>query len=256
MSGFIYFVSGGAPNDQDAQNKAPLTLKEAGIEVVDGATVRGTKSGPNGSPGFFVNGPGCIKMPKFIEGEQYWEQIPANPNLWIGYGEKPTPEVLARPKQLNGKFVEIDGHKWLVPMVKSWGWEESLVWYSELPMVAKLDANGEWTRQSVVQKHKKLFEYAELFMDKWNERHLRWLAENEDRDTSGIVEIEFDFPEQNAGCVEALSTNYYVGNMELHMLDVLTDTSRNDIFEAMVDFDGYRAILQKKTQELQGTTGG
>jgi len=104
-----------------------------------------TAPGPGGHSGAIVTyNPGGVvakrvgHYPKFIR----WTKVRNEPELWLGIDREypPTPEELARPKQVPGHPVELaDGNTYQVPVIRSPARQ------TQLPRGMGYDGNGDFT---------------------------------------------------------------------------------------------------------------
>jgi len=233
---FLYFFPGVQENGLNAQN----IRQRLGLQYLHGTAIRKleTLSGPE------KTGRGlCVSYgdtaPKVLP-DQVWSKNPLNDG-WLGYspGNYPTPETLARERQIPGSKVTIAGKQWLVPIARAWTDECNP--YCALPTVSALQEDGTWANARVRDDFVGLWDIACKWWDV--------LAEGMASDTSTL-----SFNEENEWCVAALATNYFLSAAEVSVLGLLDDTTRGDILSALVDLPKFVRLIdeaEKKTKEIE-----
>lgn len=206
----------------------------------EGGPVRECHPGPDERPGI-VFGDGAAwsgrenKVGHYPE-TQTWHQIPKS-EIWIGYYELPTPDELARPKQLRGLPVELaDGNQWLVPVARNFVESEGDYGFvCALPSARKFDGE-KWMTNGPIPKYRLLWEIATNWAETISPSY----------DGNATVEDECE------GCVDVLSVNYRVHRAEISVIGLLTEESRGEIISAALDLQTF-LDWSKKNETSAGT---
>lgn len=205
MAGFLYYLQHREPSPPSLEKIRDVGLGHA-FDRDPVESVRVKSGGPDG-------GEGCVLGYKSRMGdwsigyrpaEQRWHEMPCG--AWLGWwtDAPPTPEELARPRQLPGYEAPLnDGHEWLVPLIRCV--DDAGDSSCGLPAVWDMTAAGDVVRGGPVAKHKHL----------WDDTAWYWeaLTENEPIDQSRAI--------ASAGLV--LSANYYASAFELCKLGVFSE---------------------------------
>lgn len=237
---FLYFV----PQNfvTDTLKKPTLTaitrddLTAIGLEYLDRVEARHVSVGPGGDPGWLVyrtiHAPPIYEPPK-----QQWRLRTGKAGLYIGRinGLTPGPSDLARADILPGHAVQLgDDRQWIIPAARQH--DEEGAGYCALPCSIGMNDQGEWNEFNVLHKYQKLWsyvgEYFVLLMNAIEEQG----------------KCKFNFPNFIPLCIEAISTNYCVGPIEISWLGLLTTQNRKFIADAVMDMPTFKDILQKKRQ--------
>lgn len=75
--------------------------------------------GPNGLSGMVLCGANEIGKRAYDDTAQEWQQISERVFIGRAIGSPLTPESVARPRQYDGRPIEIDGYKWIVPIASA-----------------------------------------------------------------------------------------------------------------------------------------
>jgi hypothetical protein len=227
VGSFLYHIPdlSRTPNDDDLTSCGLLYLERVGY-------VGQLTAGPSERPGVVFCGPGEGTRSRYEKDSQTWEQC--GDRLWIGFDRSsvPTPQDLARTKQLKGETVKTDVGEWLVPIARSFIEQDGALRYVvELPQKLRFIDN-EWQRDNVVERYAPLWEMAEE-------------AYSQDITLARAGEI----------AVAALQANYSIGNVEADILGILSDETLPSIVGALNDETRYLAIVKKKlTQSMEATS--
>lgn len=150
MSGFVYFVEEVRPSI-DLERVRELNLGhafEGSIECSEGLS-----SGPcELGRGLFFSASKRLGKHRtgFFPDVQTWRRLPeieGEPQTALGFwtDDPPTPETLARSRQLRGLLVTLNkGAKWQIPSVRALD-PSSQLWSCELPRHFDFDATGKLT---------------------------------------------------------------------------------------------------------------
>lgn len=161
MYGFLYFADG-IVNPITDQLLASLDLTYA----FEGGPMYGLCQGrtPSGRDGTLIAD--GARMPNgdlaYRPDLQTWRKRPGDDCVWVGYwnAHRPTPEGLARARQLPGERVTLaDGNAWLVPRLMAYESESGFA--IDLPCYADLDENGRWCNGGVSAEYADAAKFAE-----------------------------------------------------------------------------------------------
>lgn len=234
MAGFIYFAAGWV-NPITPEALAALGLTHAFSQPpahgkIDGRT-------PSGGVGTILAD--VSRMPNgelaFRGDEQTWRKRPGDDCVWVGFwnAHRPTPEGLARAKQLPGPLVSLgDGHRWRVPLLLAYQDEGGFA--VNLPCYADLSDDGRWVNGAVAAEHAPSQQLAERLYE-------------------GLIKAEtgqgarLSAEEALTLSVRLLAVNYAVGDVEAAMLRLFTVDSRlRDIVKAAADWQTFVDWYEKK----------
>lgn len=175
-------------------------------------------------------------MAGYYPDRQTW--IKASDSLWIGYENenRPTPEQLARSKQLPGHPVMLGGEYWLVPVARR---------FTDSGFVMTLPRkmgfiDGVWQYSDVVDRYSRLWQIACSW---WDETMF-----NNGLQTEATTHQPLRMCDIAEMAVEALSFNYRVGNHEMTALGAIDDNAIVEILNAVIDLPTYRAWIKKKAE--------
>ncbi|MGA2032853.1 MAG: hypothetical protein ABSG68_11385 [Thermoguttaceae bacterium] len=266
----LYFIPAASSSISLAElRRAGLGYAFESAELVKRAVTRG----PGGAPGQIVAA-GCAGEVGYFPERQTWRKIPwgvdrgacansphaARPtphdppaSPWVGYftAAAPTPDWLARAKQLSGHEVTLlDGNRWLAPIARGWTEEDGeLRWFHTLPRRCDLDEEGRWTQDRVLDRYRPLWDLAL----RWDEARMAALRSPESRVQSpepepgaDVLQVRFDFEDILAAAVAALQANYRIGPTEVALLGLLTQELAVDVLDALADFPTRLDWLKKK----------
>lgn len=211
MSCFLYFAKD--------TTKLPAQLRyafesEPAVNVITG-------KGIGGNHGAIF----CVDAGKgrYNEQAQTWIDIPGT-TLKLGWytDDSPTPESLARKKQIDGHLVELgDGNKWLCPAARRYVKEGAeLRWTISLPQVFSLNDDGQWVMGQVRQQFMELEKIASTY---WDHRY---------GDKRGQVMNDEQFIKS---AVSVLSHNYRVSEIEVSALELFDETTVKPIMDSLID---------------------
>lgn len=233
---FLYFVGG-----RNAQ--VPDYVRGVLGSSVVSRDVPGT--GPHGTSGTLFAAAAAATSTAFgvFEG-QHWESFGPD-GVAIGWDELPTPEELAKPKQLLGHSVTMaDGSAWLVPIARQFvGDEMGPRWEVQLPRVLKLNEANQWVFDGINQRYQALWDTA----CRWWTECTAAAKQGEDEQQTGLPFAEA----VNMACL-ALGHNYYLGAREASALGILDETTVRDVLNALCDMPAANAWLKKKAQATLG----
>lgn len=247
MAGFLYFLPG-------ARSIEPKQLAELGLSYA--LDPQGSKSvlqvhkGPEGLNGLlFANAqrvdPGrCGYYPE----RQTWRKHHAK-GFYVGMetGLPIGPEDLLRKDALPGVDLQLgDDRYWRIPRARRWSGDDD-------PEVAPLfeicleqrmeqDATGEMVPGTVLPRYAELWGIATAYF-----HHCVGAASDEEED---VLRGGDDTLTLTRACVltaRVLQANYAVGLLECSLLGLLTSSNWRAILDALIDWDTYDALRQKKT---------
>lgn len=180
----------------------------------------------------------------YLPDEQTWIKIPGT-ECHVGKynSELIPPQELARPRQLDGYWIELgDGQKWLVPIALQGpapnAPEPQL--RSALPMTLGLDAEGRWISSGILPAYEPLWEAA----SKWWDATVHSSFDEDSRQ----VQYELSVAEALDLCVTILAVNYRIGKAEAALLGLLTDFSRQEVLDAAIDMPRQKAWAKKNVR--------
>lgn len=256
MSGFLYFVEG----QQNSIQREDLAAAGLGYAFEGPPRFRGCAPGPGGGPGLVCAADESTKLGYFAD-RQTWRQIPGSRH-WLGWyqDDLPTPEALARKEQLDGHYVTLaDERPWLAPIARGWTeFEGEARWYCNLPQRSGLDEQGHWTSQGVLRKHEPLWQLALAYWDDLYAAMKTAAGDDGEHDDTTHDEtthaITFEFAGLHEAAVEVLAANYRIGAIEADVLGLLTVSHCRDILGALIDQDGFRELVKKKSPAAGSST--
>ena len=139
-----------------------LTAQHSIDDLFSARSFRETFNGPGG-PGLLVSSRDCSPERLVYSSEQQrWSPrfgVTSLVGTWLDH--QPTPEELARPKQLPGKELTLlDGQVWLVPQLRAWHMGSSLpITEIRLPRVMQqCTTTGRMVRGRVVPSYQQIWE--------------------------------------------------------------------------------------------------
>jgi hypothetical protein len=247
MSTFFYWV----PTEQPINSAAMLERLRAsglGYAVEDRITMRTSDRGPDAMKGLVVchGGNQDGRLGWFPE-QQTWKQIPGS-DIWCGMftEDRPRPDDLARADQITGEWLTLDdGHVWLAPKARRWlEIDEKLLWDQNLPRRMTLATDGTWTPGDVKPKYERLWSLATAYM-------AADAAAQETADEDGSYRFSFEGIDDLA--IGTLQINYRVGPIELDLLGIYDETTRNRLIRVLLDTATWEVWVKKK---LAGLSGG
>lgn len=211
-------------------------------------------NGPDGGSGtLFGAGSYCQSADRagVYVGDQTWRRAPGA-TWWIGWytAERPTPEELARSRQIPGENVTLgDGRLWHVPIARSCVDGDNGLPSPAVALPRKMDmtADGQWTIGGVLDQYAALYHVAE----RWWEFLMSAIADQDDHETTER-EVTLSIDSAADWCCTALGTNYRVSAIEIWCLDLLNDLTRADVLNVVVDLQTWRNRIAKKNSAGSG----
>lgn len=270
MANFVYFL----PTEQTVNAEIIAKYGLAG-RLLPGFTPRDCTPGikdkhlcSRGGPDVeelrgMVVGMGPAEDVIFDGNGQVWERIPGaldgdrtlNDNdtgYWIGYwhNRKPVPEDLQRAEMISGHEVVLaDGHRWLVPVARSFAPGTAL------PQYMTLGPDGKIVYE-VREEYRALFDRADVLASEV----YRPRPEEELKDGIAVTVA----PEERfLLALEALAVNYRLAVPEVNALRLFDTAALQRILDALIDFPSFielaaqfaekeeRADADKKTGDDQ-----
>lgn len=235
---FLYYIPGRTQGPEMPEQM--LQCQFDGRDPVVRAVLGG---GPDAGQGAIVCDKAVGSSAGYFPERQTWTQI--NERLWIGYenDSPPTPEGLARAKQIDGHHVRVGSHSWLVPIARRWTFETGApLWYDSLPKKLTY-LNGAWQYGETIERCARLWKIAERWMDE-----TQYAASGEDNPERPVLTLL----EAAELAVEALSFNYRVWHEEMSMIGVLDGSVVRDVLNAVIDLPTYREWVEKKSEQHAG----
>ena len=246
---FLYFHPSTEPTDIHAEGLA---------YAFDGQPIRrDCRRGPGDSGGCVLADPSVpAHLVGYYPDKQVWTPIPQSRN-WVGYwiDHPPSPESLARKKQLQGHLVDLNGSQWLIPVARRYQENEEggdPTYFVALPTAAKLDERGNWINGSIREAYQPLWEAANRWLEAYIDAIESMSGESHDDDDERPAEI--DYQELNDSCVIALTTNYRIHRVEASILELFDGRTRGDIMLAVIDEPTRLALIKKKLPGVASNT--
>lgn len=238
MYGFLYFADG-FHNPITDEALAALDLSYAFTSrpmhgVIEGRT-------PSGGAGTIIGSQRLMPGGElaYRPDAQTWRKRPGDDCVWVGYwnDHKPTPEGLARKKQLPGELVKLaDGNAWRVPRLMAY--EDGSGFAVDLPCYADLDVNGQWCNGGVAEE----FATAASFAERIYEGMIKAELGQAPRLTSQEV---------LSMSVQLLQLNYCIGDIEAAMLRLFkVEAALRDVVKAAADWKTFVAWCDKKKESV------
>jgi len=245
MAGFIYFLPGEI-------NWQESLLAKYGIEHIrdlgDVMLNQGVINGPSNRPGLLVGNAASgltqadVRWSDKLDFRPFPKSQAAGLEhqalcCWVR-GDMPTPEVLARRKQLSGEILTLaDNRKWLVPNARRW--TEGGLYVSTIPKVIGVDEEtGEYIAKNVPVRFRKLNRHAEDYF-------ASYMAAALQASTDGSASIIVNDP---AGFMfAAIEANYRVSAFELDILEAIEESDFDQFVSVIMDRKAVD-VIQKKTE--------
>lgn len=233
----IFFVAGLTREQAMKQYRSGSLLSG----MMDGTpTFIGVASGPDGECGSIVGVHRDNKPGGYYPKDQTWQQIDSC--TWVGYWSDepwpPKPEALQRKNIIDGTLVELaDGNKWIVPVARKFtevNGDISLV--TLLPRKLRRDADGEWYFEGVNIRYQWLWDIA-----------VWWFDQIIEMINAGKTFLYADGMYDAAAKV--LSANYRMSEGLASAMGIFDTSSASEILNALVDWNGYVELCQKKSRE-------
>lgn len=216
--GFMYFAPCELAQVDEWKQKVSYAFDSVGTPTTQSPT------GPGGVCGVIIGDAGAWagNEPRLfhVPDTQTWVELPGTDGMYVGWYELPTPDQLARPKQLRGRGVELaDGNEWLIPLARYFVECGSDYGFTcALPSAASYDGE-KWSESGPVAKYQPLWDIA-----------LRWLEEMTPEE-DGTATVQDDCND----CVSVLGFNYRLGPIECSVLKLLTADARGEIVATVLD---------------------
>lgn len=192
--------------------------------------------GPGDQEGLFLSAD--ADSIRYLPDQQEW--IERADGVWVGVNRDrpmPTPDGLAKPKQLPGPEVTLaDGNRWVVSQLRVFASEHG--WAVAVPTRMKL-VDGEWQSGEVLPE----FADADALGEDLLARMLAAYESIENPDaTDGMT-----FADAAGYVARVLAVNYRVGPEELSLLGALPMDGRlGEVLRAATDYDSAEAWVEKK----------
>jgi hypothetical protein len=141
-----------------------------------------------------------------------WQQLSSG--VWVGFGEKPGPDQLARKTQRPGYLIELgDENQWQIPI--------AIMENGATPFARKLKWDGaEWKQGDIDDRFREIYSHAGRILEILN----------------GDDDEALTFAETAEIATAALALNYRVGPDEISMLGLFDTEKVNLISFALVDW--------------------
>lgn len=242
MSGFYYWI----PIERNTNSAALMErMRKDGLAyaIDDRITSRTSDKGPDGNRGVTVcRGKDEDGQLGWWPERQRWKRIP-DIDIWCGMftDAPPKPSELARSEQITGEWITLDdGNKWLAPTARRFvDVDGQLRWTYNLPQRLTLDDGGQWVVGDLKPKYQRLWDMATKYLEA-------------EQDEDGIYRFTLD--ELNDLAVSGLQVNYYVGAVELDLLGVFDEQSRQRIIAALLDLGTMAEWIKKNVADPDGGT--
>lgn len=249
MPGFLYFVPGVNSVSSIAQ------LAEWGIAHAFDNPGRKTpqpSAGPDNLSGLLLSDPRRVDPGRasYAPTRQIWRKHAKGYYVGMEKGVPITPADLRRPSPIAGVDLQLgDGNSWQVPVARAWTAHEDQLRYRILLEQGIDYLDGQVVYRSVVKRHAELWAIAtawyhhlagpdDVEMDPEEERELLFGS-----DSLSDVQLY--------GCAaRVLGANYAIGLLEAIMLGLFTSSNWQLILNALIDWDTYVELVQKKRAQL------
>jgi hypothetical protein len=248
MSTFYYWLASDSQSTNSAKLLERLRAEGLGYAVEDRITSRGCDRGPDGMKGVAVcHGGNQDGQLGYWADRQTWKKIPGS-TVWCGMytADPPRPDDLARAEQISGEWLALDdGHRWLAPKARRWlEIDDRLFWDYNLPRRMSLSEHGLWQPGNVKPKYVRLWQLA----TEYEAAASAALAQSvEDEGT-----VRFSFDEIDLLAISALQVNYRIGPVELDLLGIYDDASRQRIIDVLLDNATWAMWVKKKLADQAG----
>lgn len=253
MAGLIYFVEAVEPIGS-MQKVEALGLGYAfDSRPVFSRVDYGT---PSGRPGTLLcdeSRLGKYSMAYYPDAQTWRRFVTDNgPAVWIGYYNeaKPTPQDLARPKQLPGIPHQLcDGNEWTVPMVYVYEGQQQQPRRAILPRYVDVDQYGKCVPGDTLEQYAYLLQTVEGFWQSWVAAYSEALEKQ--RDT-----FLMDWPQANEDAATVLGANYYLSLHEMAALRLFAQgQTAGEVLRIACDCENAALFLtyqwqQKKTESV------
>ncbi len=248
MSGaLIHFVQHDAGNGMIEPANARVVLRTVGLDDQYPQSVPLTCTigkGPDGCVGILVADSRSHTGPLVYEPDrQTWLPRHTEPASFCGVGpERPTPESLARERQLDGHYCTMgDGQDWLVPRARMYSRVEGQIGFdTALPVRAALDDAGNFTPGEIVERYRVLWDDSCRWFDVF-------AASMRDGGDGEATKKVIDLADAYEICARTLGTNYRIGKHEAVLLELFDDNTSGGVLSALIDWPTVMQ-LQKKTE--------
>lgn len=220
----------------------PYIAKEFGCAV--------TLNGPDGKPGVIYQRKPTVETLKYEPEKQTWKRVPNTPAfVGVWNDAPPTAESLLRTDAISGKYVELAGDKWLIPVAR---FECDNATTGNLTPMVDVDEFGNIIQGDFSPTQAKLNQMAERLA-------LSFIAGFDKlvNDNSPFARFEFQIDDTDPFVI--LAANYRVTPAEIVLLKLFRwrDDAFKDIVKIFIDSDAYLLLqAQKKTSELTSMSVG
>ena len=235
----------------------PEKIAEAGLAYAFEAkplaveVMRGPFDGPGGIVLCDPRAPQAERLGYYPD-QQTWRKIPGAKSftehgavcvgMWNDVAARPGPEHLARRFMLRGHAVQMsDGRIWECPAAVHYDEGDPVRRTELLPHEIDTDEAGEWVTGPIRREYRRQWEIAQRWQSFYAQLHNPETEEDRDVETDLLLTDVFD---DAAAC---LATNYRLAKIEIAMLGLFSESSARDVLNAVIDWPGLVAILQKKT---------
>lgn len=240
MSGFQYWV----PSVATTVKLDELHGRGLAYALEDRVTKRGAEHGPDGARGITVcHGGNESGQLGYWPERQTWKRIPGS-DCWCGMytDNRPKPADLARAEQITGEWLLLeDGHRWLAPKARRWvEMDDRLLWDYNLPRRMALNEDGIWQLAGIKPRYERLWTLAMAYEQAATEA----LMAADDGEV-----VRFTFEDIDTLAISALQVNYRLGPVELDLLGIYDDSTRQSIIDVLLDNKTWQAWVKKKAAE-------
>ena len=220
----------------------PSIAKEFGCAV--------TLNGPDGKPGVMYQQKPSVDTLKYEPEKQTWKRVPNTP-AYVGVwnDSPPTAESLLRTDAIHGRYVNLAGDKWLIPVAR---FECDNATTGNLTPMVDVDDYGNVIPGAFSPTQAKLNQMAERLA-------LSFIAGFEKLVNDNSPVARFEFTIDDADPFVILAANYRVTAAEIVLLQLFRwrDEAFKDVVKHFIDADGYIYLYaKKKASELTSTTAG
>ncbi|QDV22933.1 hypothetical protein [Aureliella helgolandensis] len=232
----------------EAKAVSDQLLRDHGLDriILAGRHHRETFRGPSGGQGLLI---ADARTPagalEYLADKQTWSPRFGFSSLVGTFNDKPpTPRELLREKTLPGESIRmVDGHDWIVPLLRNWRPGETLDFSATLPRVMRQSPEtGSFVLGDVVPQYSAIWETS---LDIANTL-LAQLAKDGAAELNDAITMQF--------VCDLLAINYTVDASIVSHLQILTPELSGRIITSALDWDTLRAHLKKLLS--RSTSGG
>lgn len=209
-----------------------------------------TLDGPDGKSGVIYQQNATTKSLQYDATKQRWKRIP-NTDAYVGVwtNAPPTAESLLRTDHISGRYVNLAGDKWLIPVARFECDNETTGYLT--PQV-DIDDFGNVIPGAFSPTQDKLNQMAERLATAFIEGFDRLVNE-----PSPNAHLRFDIDDHDP--FDIIAANYRVSPAEIVLLNLFRwrDEAFKDVVKVFIDTDTYLELfIKKKQSELSSTTDG